>query len=80
MGRETADVAGGVELLRCSGQWALKLTKDARAARDQATKSIALALAARGLTQRQIANKLSVDHRTVGRRLGQFAPRADDAP
>ena len=44
----------------------------------KAEKSIALALQARGLTRPQIATKLGVDHRTVGRWLGHFgtAPEA----
>jgi len=60
-----ADVDAVRDLLQIGQRTAEELTEDARAARKEAAKSIAMALAARGVSQRKIAERLGVPQQTI---------------
>jgi transcriptional regulator with XRE-family HTH domain len=57
---DPADIKAVSDVLQCSQRAAYELTEDAREDRKKAEKSIALQLHARGLSFRQIADKLGV--------------------
>jgi transposase len=76
---EPYDLKGVKELLGCRPSIAADLTREAREIHDEAQRSIALMLLARGLTQEQVAQRLGVPRRTISDWLGDSTENGETA-
>lgn len=65
------DVRAVQSLLKCSTRWARELTLQAREDAKQARDAEIIALSEKGLSQREIAKEVGVDHKTVCNILGE---------
>ena len=66
-------------MLDCRPSWVGELTREAREIHNEARHSLALMLAARGLTQKQIAARLGAKRETVRNWLGHFTASGETA-